>query len=73
MTECEFIEKCPFFSGKLAHKEVDIEKLKQDYCKTNCLRCARYIIAISLGKDEMPPDLYPHEKEIAYSIIAEKG
>ncbi|MEW6565368.1 MAG: hypothetical protein ACOZCE_09670 [Spirochaetota bacterium] len=70
MSECEFIESCPFFNGKLANKPADIEKLKADYCKTNNLHCARYIIAQSLGKEYMPPDLYPHEKERAFELLA---
>lgn len=68
--ECEYINSCPFFSGKLAKKDVEIEQLKQEYCRTNSLHCARYIIAIALGKNAMPEDLYPHEKEVAYSLLA---
>ena len=71
MAECEFIDACPFFKGELSGKEVDIEKFKNDYCRTNSLHCARYIVAITLGKEKMPPDLYPHEKQRAYKVIAE--
>mgnify|MGYP000219920814 CR=1 FL=1 len=73
MAECEFIDKCPFFAGKLAEKPVEIEELKDKYCRQNNLNCARYMIAQSVGKEHMPPDLYPHEKTVAYEIIAEKG
>lgn len=72
MGECEFIDTCPFFSGKLAHKDVEIEKLKQEYCRSNNLHCARYMVAIALGAEKMPPDLYPHEKEVAYKLLAEE-
>jgi len=72
MAECEFINSCPFFNDKLSGKEVDIEKLKNDYCKTNNLHCARYIVAITLGKEKVPENLYPHEKVAAYKIIAEE-
>ena len=71
MAECEFINNCPFFEGKLARKEVEIDKLKDEYCRSNSLHCARYIVAIALGKESMPPDLYPHEKEVAYRLLAE--
>jgi len=73
MAECEFIEKCPFFQGKLADKPVEVEELKEKYCKSNNLNCARYMIANALGKEHMPPDLYPHEKDVAYRVIAEES
>lgn len=71
MGECEFINTCPFFNDELEGRETDIEKLKNDYCRTNSLHCARYIVAITLGKERMPPNLYPDEKDRAYMIIAE--
>jgi len=73
MAECEFIEKCPFFQGKLADKPVEVEELKEKYCKSNNLNCARYMIANALGKEHMPADLYPHEKDVAYRVIAEES
>ena len=73
MAECELIEKCPFFHGKLADKPVEVNELKEKYCRTNNLNCARYMIVQSVGKEHMPEDLYPHEKTVAYGIIAEKG
>lgn len=73
MGECEFIDKCPFFNGKLGGNLEDIEELKNKYCKTNNLNCARYMVANSIGKENMPADLFPQEKERAYLVIAEKG
>lgn len=73
MRRCEFIEKCPFFLGKLAEKPGQIEELKNKYCENNNLNCARYMIAQSVGKELMPPDLYPDEKTVAYEIIAENN
>jgi hypothetical protein len=73
MAECEFINECPFFQGKLAEKPAEIETLKEEYCRTNGLHCARYMIATALGKEYIPADLYPHEKDIAYKLLAEHG
>lgn len=73
MGECEFVDMCPFFSGKLADRAAEIEELREKYCKNNNLNCARYMIASSVGKEHIPPDLYPDEKAVAYTIIAEKG
>ncbi len=73
MGQCEFIEKCPFFHGKLVDKPVEIEELKEKYCQNNNLNCARYMIVQALGKKLMPEDLYPHEKIVAYTVIAENA
>ena len=73
MGRCEFIEICPFFQGKLADKPVEIEEMKKKYCEGNNLNCARYMIAQAVGKEKMPADLYPHEKAVAYAIIAENA
>ena len=73
MAECEFIDSCPFFQGKLAEKAVEVEELKEKYCRTNNLHCARYMVATAVGKDKVPPDLYPNETDVAYKIIAEEG
>jgi hypothetical protein len=71
MGECEFIDKCPFFNGALKGDEAKIEAMKDKYCRNNNLNCARYMVANSIGKEKMPPDLFPDEKERAYQRIAE--
>lgn len=73
MGECEFISKCPFFNDELSDKPDTVEEMKAQYCKGNNLNCSRYMIANALGKDYMPPNLYPHEKQRAYLVIAENG
>ena len=64
MGECEFIGGCPFFNGD------NDEVLKEKYCRNNNLNCARYMVANALGKEFMPKDLEPNQKEIAYMTIA---
>ncbi len=71
MSDCEFIGGCPFFNDKLENKPVEVEALKVKYCRTNNLNCARYMVAAALGKEKMPPNLYPNEKERAFIVIAE--
>jgi len=73
MNECELMETCPFFQGKLAEKPVEIEELKEKYCRSNNLNCARYMIVQAAGRDKIPEDLYPDEKIVAYQVIAELG
>lgn len=71
MSDCEFIGACPFFNDKLENKPAEVEALKVKYCRTNNLNCARYMVAMALGKEKMPPNLYPNEKDRAYLVIAE--
>lgn len=73
MGDCEFINKCPFFNDQLGTKQEDIEEMKEKYCRRNNLNCARYMVANSLGTEQMPPDLFPHEKDRAYMHIAQNG
>ena len=73
MSECELISTCPFFNGKLQGNAARIEDLKQKYCRSNNLNCARYMVANALGRDYMPPDLFPDQKERAYTLIVESG
>lgn len=71
MGECEFIAGCPFFNGQLAGDPEKIETLKEKYCRTNNLNCARYMVANALGKEKMPTELFPDQKDRAYLVIAE--
>ena len=73
MTECEFIEKCPFFNDALDTKPDTVEEMKVKYCKSNNLNCARYMIATAVGKEYIPDDLYPDQKMQAYAVIAENS
>jgi methyl-accepting chemotaxis protein len=56
-----------------ARDDVDVEKMKEEYCLSNNLHCARYMVAMAVGEDRVPADLYPHEKDKAYTLIAELG
>lgn len=70
MSDCEFIPTCPFFNDKLESKPAEAAALKIKYCRTNNLNCALYMVALALGKEKMPPDLYPNEKDRAFMVIA---
>ncbi len=65
MADCECIGGCPFFNGG------NDGEMKSKYCKNNNLNCARYMVFNSCGRDKVPADLAPNEKERAYLIIAE--
>ncbi len=71
MGECEKLAVCPFFNGTLNVESLDPEKVKKEYCESNNLHCARYMVFQALGPEKMPEDLLPEEKTRAYMVIAE--
>ena len=73
MQECELINTCPFYNGQLKGDEEQINNLKEKYCKSNNLNCARYMIFNALGREHMPDGLFPHQKEKAYELISKSG
>ena len=70
MQECELISTCPFYMGHLKGNEKDISELQEKYCKNNNLHCARYMVFMALGRENMPEELFPHQKERAYELIS---
>ncbi|OQY39516.1 MAG: hypothetical protein B6229_03585 [Spirochaetaceae bacterium 4572_7] len=65
MEQCEYYEKCSFItSGNKV-------ELREQYCDSNPLHCARYMILEALGSGKVPDDLFPDEKIKAYAILAE--
>ena len=71
MQECELINTCPFYNGQLKGDEEQINIMKEKYCEKNNLNCARYMIFMALGRESVPKELFPHQKDQAYVIIAE--
>ncbi|WP_038057181.1 methyl-accepting chemotaxis protein [Thermodesulfobacterium hydrogeniphilum] len=70
--KCPNLERCPFFGDRLENMPATAELLKSEYCLgegKNYKECARYIVASTLGKEFVPPDLFPHQKERALEII----
>ena len=72
MKECELLEKCIFFNEKMEFEHDSADEFKKQYCLGDKSRCARYIVYKALGREKVPPYLYPDEKEAAGRII-EKG
>jgi hypothetical protein len=73
MAECEYIDTCPFPGGELPEKGSNVEELKDEYCRSNSLHCARLMVSMALGDQHIPEDLYPDEKQRAYQLIATSG
>ena len=70
MAECEKLNECPFFNDKLANMPTIADMMKEKYCHDEKEECARYMVAIKLGKEKVPADLFPNMKERALSLIA---
>ena len=65
MDKCEFLDICFFV------KNSSDAGLKESYCDSNPLRCARFMVYQGIGTDKVPEELRPDEKMKAYEIIAE--
>lgn len=64
MDKCEFLDICFFVKN---NSDAEIKEL---YCDSNPLRCARFMVYQGAGADQVPDDLKPDEKMKAYEIIA---
>ena len=71
MSECELLEKCPFFNDKMANMPFASNSFKQIYCRGNFEICARYMIAKPYGRDHVPTDLFPNHERRAVEIITQ--
>ena len=69
MTNCEFLEKCLFFNDKLENMPTASDMMKSMYCRWNYAKCARYIIAINLGKSAVPHDMFPADQRQANEML----
>jgi hypothetical protein len=71
MANCEKLSSCAFFNETLPNMPITAQYLRNRYCLYNYLDCARYIVSQTLGKDKVPPDLFPEELTKAERIIAQ--
>ena len=69
MANCEMLAKCVFFNDKVQNMPSTAELMKHRYCRGDNSDCARYKIVVSIGKEKVPPDLFPHEGQKAGEII----
>ena len=70
MAECECLPKCPFFNEKMADMPVTAEHMRTRYCITDNSECARFMVFKALGREKVPPTLFPHNVSIAKTVIA---
>lgn len=70
MSDCDALATCPFFNDKLANMPATASRLKQQYCYAEWSVCARWRVRQALGRNRVPPDLFPHNRERAAQLIA---
>jgi len=68
-TDCEFLEKCLFFNDKLENMPKAADMMKKMYCKWNYKKCARRVIATTLGPSAVPTDLFPSDQNRSSEIL----
>jgi len=73
MNECICLPKCIFFNDKMAEMPVTAERVKNHYCLGNNAECARFIVFNALGRELVPPDLFPQNVERAKALIKTAG
>jgi hypothetical protein len=67
MSECERLQTCPFFSGKIAAMPSVAELMKKCYCFGDKTKCARYQLV--LAGLPVPLDLLPNDNEQASRLL----
>jgi hypothetical protein len=67
--DCENLSGCPFYKNKMPVDKGLGELQKMKYCEENKALCARYKVASSIGKENVPFDLYPHMVVRANKVI----
>ena len=70
MADCELLEKCIFFNDKMANMPATADMFKDRYCKNDNSECARYMVFKALGREKVPPNLFPNMKDKVQAIIA---
>jgi len=69
MGECELLSSCPFFLDKMTNMPATAEILKRRYCRKDNSKCARFMVFKKLGREKVPLDLFPNQRERAQEII----
>jgi hypothetical protein len=73
MTECRKATGCIFFVNRLSSMPNTAELMRKKYCDGDNKSCARYMVCKTLGLENVPPDLFPNQRERALDIISGLG
>lgn len=70
MSECQCLPKCIFFNDKMADMPSMADSMKKRYCLGDNTHCARYMVFVAKGRDNVPADLFPNNDVRAQKILA---
>ncbi len=70
MAECELLSGCIFFNDKMVNMPGLSAMYKEQFCRQDYSKCARYRVYQKLGKENVPLDLFPNQKERAEEILS---
>ena len=73
MSDCECLPRCPFFNDKMANMPGMAAIQKRRYCQGDNTQCARHIVLKALGREKVPPDLFPSDTDRAKAILSGKS
>ena len=69
MADCECLPACPFFNDKMSGMPAMAEMMKKQYCRSQFENCARFTVRQTLGKENVPGDLFPNQMDRARQLI----
>ena len=70
MARCDLIGKCIFFNDRMAGMPSTAFVYKKIFCEDKFGTCARFIVCMAKGRENVPTDLFPNQLERANQIIA---
>ena len=69
--KCELVEYCPFFKDQMAGMPRSTRIAMEMFCKEEYQECARFVVFIECGAENVPSDLFPGEMKRARKIVSE--
>jgi len=69
MAVCEILPQCIFFNDKMKDMPGTASFFKVKFCQEDNTNCARHMVLIAYGRENVPVDLFPNQAERANKII----
>jgi hypothetical protein len=69
MPDCKYLKKCPFFNDMLRNMPTASDTIKRIYCRWSYKKCARFMVAETLGPKNIPQDLFPGDSHRADIVL----
>lgn len=69
MPECKYLDSCRMMAELLKVAPGLAGDYRENFCEGDFSKCARHMVAIALGPDKVPLDLFPTEASRASEVI----